>query len=59
MNHRRPTFQTSWNPRRQEVTYRIGKQDTPAFLLFGADDIAELQRMITEATKATNDVAVT
>lgn len=47
----RPTFQTSWNPKRQEITYRIGKQGTSAFLLFGADDIAALHAMLTEAMK--------
>lgn len=50
----RPTFQSSWNPKRQQVTYRIGKAGTSAFLLFGADDIAELHRMLTEATKGTD-----
>jgi hypothetical protein len=47
----RPTFQTNWNPKRQETTYRIGKQGTKAFLLFGADDITELHRLLTEAVK--------
>jgi hypothetical protein len=49
----RPTFQMSWNPKRREITYRIGKQGTSAFLLFGADDIAELHRLITQAMKGT------
>ena len=50
-----PTFQQSWNPKRREVTYRIGKQGTSAFLLFGASDIAELHQLITEAMKG-NDI---
>jgi len=50
-----PTFQTSWNPKRQEVTYRIGKQGTTAFLLFGADDITELHQQLIKAMKGTTD----
>ena len=51
MNGPVPTFQQSWNPKRREVTYRIGKQGTNAFLLFGASDIAELHQLITKAMK--------
>jgi hypothetical protein len=51
----RPTFQMSWNPKRQQTTYRIGKQGTTAFLLFGAADIVELHRQITEAMKGNTD----
>jgi hypothetical protein len=49
------TVQTSWNPRRQEITYRIGKQGTNAFLLFGADDIADLHRQLTKAVEGNAD----
>lgn len=45
------TFSSKWNPKRQEVTYRLGKRGTSVFLLLGADDIAELHRQITKATE--------
>lgn len=48
------TFDARWNPKRGEVTYRIGKQGTSAFLLLGADDIAELRNRIDQATKGTD-----
>lgn len=53
------TFDARWNPKRGEVTYRIGKQGTSAFLLLGADDIAELRNRIDQATKGTDYVRAT
>jgi hypothetical protein len=53
------TFDARWNPKRQQVTYRIGKQGTSAFLLFGADDIAELRSQIDQATKGAEHVRAT
>lgn len=47
------TFDARWNPKRREVTYRIGKQRVPAFLLPGADDLAALRTMIDQATQRT------
>lgn len=54
-----PTFQASWNPKRQAVTYRIGKEGVrDRFLLFSIEDIRQLQTMIDEAVKGT-DVSAT
>lgn len=47
------TFEARWNHKRQETTYRIGKQGVSAFLLLGAADIAELRKLIDQATKGT------
>ncbi len=47
------TFDARWNPKRREVTYRIGKQGVSAFLLLGADDLAALRTMIDQATQGT------
>ena len=47
------TFDARWNPKRREVTYRIGMQGVSAFLLLGADDLAALRTMIDLATQGT------
>ena len=53
------TFDARWNPKRQQVTYRIGKQGTSAFLLLGDDDIAELRHQIDQATKGADNASAT
>jgi hypothetical protein len=53
------TFDARWNPKRREITYRIGKRGTSVYLLFGADDIAELRDEIDQATKGTEHVRAT
>jgi hypothetical protein len=53
------TFEARWNPRRQQVTYRVGKRGTSAFLLLGADDITELRNQIDKATRGTDYVRAT
>lgn len=53
------TFDARWNPKRAEVTYRVGKRGTSAFLLLGAEDIAELSHLIDQATKGTEHARAT
>jgi hypothetical protein len=48
-NTTRATFSSKWNAERQELTYRIGKEGTKAFLLFGVDDLPGLHAMLTAA----------
>jgi hypothetical protein len=53
----RATFEGKWNPKRGDVTYRIGKDGCNAFLLFGVDDLPGLYQMIGAAIEGTNDSA--
>lgn len=53
------TFDARWNPKRAEVTYRVGKRGTSAFLLLGTEDIAELRHLIDQATKGTEHARAT
>ncbi len=51
----RATFDGKWNPKRGDVTYRIGKDGCNAFLLFGQDDLPGLYELIGAAIRGTND----
>jgi hypothetical protein len=51
----RATFDGKWNPKRGDMTYRIGKEGTSAFLLFGVDDLPGLYEMIGTAMRGTDD----
>jgi hypothetical protein len=58
--HRRskPTLQSSWNPKRQEVTYRLSKEGLKnVFLLLGAEDLKDLRALIDLAIKGHHDRA--
>lgn len=46
------TFDARWNPKRREVTYRIGKRGTSAFLMFRDAELLELRRLIDSAVGA-------
>lgn len=54
-----PTFGSKFNPKRGEVTYRIGKEGTSAFLLFGMNDLIELRTFIDSAIRGQHDHAGT
>jgi hypothetical protein len=49
------TFDARWKPKRREVTYRIGKRGTSAFLLFSDAELMELRRLIDSAVGARHD----
>jgi hypothetical protein len=54
----RATFDGKWNPKRGDTTYRIGKEGTSAFLLFGAGDLPGLYELIGAAIRDTNEQGV-
>ncbi|GAB3228727.1 hypothetical protein [Mycolicibacterium hippocampi] len=53
-----PVLHTHWNAKRSEVTHKIGKAGTSAFLLFNNDELAELRGQI-DAALGGNDVRST
>lgn len=53
-----PVLHTHWNAKRSEVTHKIGKAGTSAFLLFNNDELAALRRQI-DAALGGNDVRST
>lgn len=47
-----PTLTSSWNPKRGEVTYRIGKEGLKnVFVLFGQEELEQLHSMIGAAIR--------
>jgi hypothetical protein len=60
MSRRKPTLDSSWNPKRSEVTYRIGKQGLKnVFLLMGVEDLEELHSLIGKAIEGQHDRPIT
>lgn len=47
-----PGIATHWNARRQEVTHKITKQGTSAFLLFNDAELLKLRELIDTAIEA-------
>jgi hypothetical protein len=58
-NTTRATFDGKWDRNRGSVTFKIGKKDVAAFLLFDAADLPGLYEMIGNAMRGTDDRAAT
>jgi hypothetical protein len=50
-----PGISTHWNARRQEVTHKITKQGTSAFLLFNDAGLLRLRDLIDAALRGASD----
>lgn len=44
-----PKLDSRWNTKREEVTHKIGKAGTSAFLLFNTDELTVLRTLIERA----------